>query len=240
VVFLPISDDNPRLLIRYPFVSWALIVVSALIYIALQSGFVLTAEPGFAASWGIIPSVVWGEAVLPPELERVPAILTFATSLFLHGDIVHLVGNLLFLWVFADNIEDSMGHLRFTAFFLICGIASGLAYALAFPASHAPLIGASGAISGVVAAYLLLHPRVKLWILLLGRIPLRVTARWIILAWLVVQAAGSFWGDDAVGWVAHLAGFAAGAALTVPMKRGVVPLFGRPPKTIGPGTVEGF
>ncbi|MGQ4275039.1 rhomboid family intramembrane serine protease [Terrihabitans sp. B22-R8] len=240
MVFIPLSDDNPRLLIRYPFVTWGLIAANLLVYLLFQSGFVLETSPGFAMSWGMIPSVVFGKAVLPPELHYMPALAGFVTSLFLHGDLVHLVGNLLFLWVFADNIEDSMGHIRFTAFYLLCGIAGGAAHAFVMPLSNAPLIGASSAVSGVIAAYLLLHPRVKLWILLFGRLPLRVTAVWIILVWFLVQIAGFYFGgDEAVGWWAHLGGFAAGAVLTLIFKRGMVPLFSHPPKTLtapGPST----
>ncbi len=87
------------------------------------------------------------------------------TSLFLHGSFLHLAGNMLFLWVFGDNVEDAMGHARFLVFFLLCGIAACLAHCLMNPLSTAPLIGASGAIAGVVAAYLILYPRVKVWVL---------------------------------------------------------------------------
>jgi membrane associated rhomboid family serine protease len=126
-----------------------------------------------------------------------------------------------------------MGHARFAAFYALCGVAGGAAYAFSVPDSSSPMIGASSAVSGVIAAYLLLHPRVKMWILLLGRIPLRVTAFWIILAWLAVQLASGYFGlDDTVGWWAHLGGFAAGAVLVGPFKRRGVPWFGRPAKIV--------
>ena len=233
MVFIPLSDENPRVLIRYPFVSWALIAANLAIYVLFQSGLVFHANDQTVLGYGMIPAVVFGTAALPPELEAVPSLATFVTSLFLHGDPIHLIGNMLFILVFADNIEDSMGHARFILFYLLCGAAGDAAHAFAVPTSEAPLIGASGAISGVVAAYLLLHPRVKMWILLFGRIPLKVTASWIIIAWLLVQAAsGIFGADDAVAWWAHLGGFMAGAALIPLLKRDDVPWFGRPPKTI--------
>lgn len=232
MVFVPLSDENPRLLIRYPFISWALIALNLGIYTIFQSGLVLDDNLAATYGWGLIPAVVVGNTVAPVPM-HVPPELTIVTSLFLHGDPFHLVGNLLFILVFADNIEDSMGHWRFALFYVLCGIIGAGAHALAVPTSEAPLIGASGAISGVIAAYLLLHPRVKMWILLFGRIPLRVTASWIIIAWFVVQLGSGLLGwDDAIAWWAHTGGFLAGAALIPLFKRDDVPWFGRPPKTI--------
>jgi membrane associated rhomboid family serine protease len=231
LVFVPLSDENPRILIRYPFISWALIAINLTVYTVFQSGLVLDDNLAATYGWGLIPAVIFGHAA-PPIHAGVPE-LTLFTSLFLHGDPFHLIGNLLFLLVFADNIEDSMGHWRFALFYLLCGLAGSAVHAFALPTSEAPLIGASGAISGVIAAYLLLHPRVKMWILLFGRIPLRVTAFWIIIAWFVVQLASGFFGwDDAIAWWAHTGGFLAGAALIPLFKRDDVPWFGRPPKTI--------
>ncbi len=233
MVFVPLSDENPRLLIRYPFISWALIAINLGVYTIFQSGLVFDNNLIATYGWGLIPAVVFGHAALPVQAEVPPAALTFITSLFLHGDPFHLIGNLLFILVFADNIEDSMGHWRFALFYVLCGTAGAAAHALAVPTSEAPLIGASGAISGVIAAYLLLHPKVKMWILLFGRIPLRVTAFWIIIAWFVVQLGSGLLGwDDAIAWWAHTGGFLAGAALIPLFKRNDVPWFGRPPKTI--------
>ncbi len=108
--------------------------------------------------------------------------------MWLHADWMHLLGNMLFLWVFGDNVEDAMGHLRFLVFSLICGIAGGRAYALLGPqASEAPLVGASGAVSGVVAAYLVLYPRVRVWILLFWRLPLPLSALWCLGGWILLQ-----------------------------------------------------
>jgi membrane associated rhomboid family serine protease len=234
MVFIPFSDDNPRLVIRYPYVSWTLIALNIAIYGVLQSGLIFDNNLEIVLGYGMIPALLTGYAFLPDDISGAPAWLTLFTSLFLHGDPVHLIGNLLFILVFADNIEDSMGHLRFIVFYLLCGAAGGLAHALAMPASEAPLIGASGAIAGVIAAYLLLHPRVKVWIMLFARIPLRLTAVWIILVWVAVQAANLWIGiDDAVGWWAHLGGFVAGGVLIPLFKRADVPWFGRAPKTIG-------
>jgi membrane associated rhomboid family serine protease len=233
LVFVPLSDENPRLVIRYPFVAWGLIAINLAIYTVFQSGLVYAANQDAVFGFGLIPALVFGDASLPDGTVHVPAVWTFLTSQFLHGGPIHLIGNLLFILVFADNIEDSMGHARFILFYLLCGAAGAAMHALAMPASEAPLIGASGAIAGVVAAYLLLHPRVKMWILLFGRVPLKVTAIWIILAWGAVQVVSAFLGADAtVGWWAHLGGFLAGVLLIPLFKRPEVPWFGRPPKTL--------
>jgi membrane associated rhomboid family serine protease len=232
MVFVPFSDDNPRLVVRYPYVSWGLLAINLAVFGAMQ--FLSAGDNlNIVVGYGMIPVLLTGDAALPDDISGAPATLTLITSLFLHGDPIHLIGNLLFILVFADNIEDSMGHFRFVVFYLLCGVAGGLAHAFGMPTSEAPLIGASGAIAGVIAAYLLLHPRVKVWIMLFARIPLRLTAVWIILIWIVVQAASLWTGiDEAVGWWAHLGGFAAGGLLIPLFKRADVPWFGRPPKTI--------
>jgi membrane associated rhomboid family serine protease len=158
----------------------------------------------------------------------VPEWATLATSIVLHGSLLHLAGNMLFLWVFGDNVEDAMGHGRFLAFFLLCGAASGLAHAVASPDSTRPLIGASGAVAGVVAAYLILYPRVRLWALFLNGIPLKVPAYGAIGFWFALQLAAAFLsGDEGVGWFAHLGGFVAGAILTPLMRRRYDPVVAR-------------
>ncbi len=235
MVFVPFSDDNPRLVIRYPYVSWGLIALNIAVYGMLLSGLVFDDNSEIVFGYGMIPALLTGDAALPADISGAPAAATLITSLFLHADPLHLIGNLLFILVFADNIEDSMGHFRFLIFFLLCGAAGGAAHTVIMPTSEAPLIGASGAIAGVIAAYLLLHPRVKVWILVFARIPLRLTAVWIILIWIAVQGASLWTGiDEAIGWWAHLGGFAAGAILVPLFKRSSVEWFGRAPKTIAP------
>ena len=150
---------------------------------------------------------------------------------------MHLIGNMLYLWVFGDNIEDAMGHGRFIAFFLACGVAGGLAHALANPDSLAPTIGASGAISGVLGAYLLLHPRVKVLVMAFTWwIHIRLPAYIVLGGWIVLQIANAIWlaspGSNTAWW-AHIGGFAAGMALIVPLHRKRIPLFDRG-RTPGP------
>lgn len=230
MVFVPLSDSNPYRFIRYPVVGWTIIAVNVVVYVLFQSDFGLQrTQAGFPLSFGLVPALLFKSAVLSPELLYVPAWATPVTSLFLHADFMHLAGNMLFLWVFADNVEDAMGHVRFVLFYLACGVAAGLAFACASPASTLPLIGASGAISGTLAAYVMLHPRVKVWVLAFGRIPLRLRSMWLIGAWFVFQLGSALWGgEDVVAWWAHLGGFAIGAILTPLLKRREVRLFASP------------
>ena len=183
------------------------------------------------AGLGLIPAVLFETAALPDGLPFVPEPLTLLTSVFLHGSVLHLLGNMLFLWVFGDNVEDAMGHARFLLFFALCAAAAGLTHALVDPAGERPLIGASGAVAGVVSAYLILYPRVKLWGLFLLKVPLRVPAMWAIGFWIAVQVVSAFFGGDGnVGWFAHLGGLAAGALLVPIMRRRFDPVLARAEK----------
>ncbi len=227
-MFIPLSDDNPLDHVIRPYVTWALIAANVVVFVVFQSGYVVEAEQAALLGFGMIPSVIHDVKDLPPGYALVPENATLLTYMFLHGGWFHLIGNMMFLWVFGDNVEDAMGHVRFLAFYLLCGVAGGLAHALMLPGSDAPLIGASGAVAGVIAAYLMLHPRVKLWVLVLMRIPLRLSAIWVLGAWVAFQV----WNviamtDDGTGWWAHLGGLIAGALLVLVMRRRGVPLFDR-------------
>jgi membrane associated rhomboid family serine protease len=135
---------------------------------------------------------------------------------------------MLFLWVFGDNVEDALGHVRYLIFYLLCAVGGAFFHGLVAPDSQAPLIGASGAIAGVVAAYLILHPRVKIWILAFGRIPLRIPAYIALALWIALQfvmfAAG---GEDQISWACHIGGIISGALLVLVLKRSDVPLMDR-------------
>ena len=121
---------------------------------------------------------------------------------------------MLFLWVFGDNIEDALGHFKFLIFYLLCGIAGGVAHAVMTPASQVPLIGASGAVAGVIAAYLVLHPKVRVWVLAFRFIPLRISAMWVLGAWVITQFVMLLFPDGSpVAWWAHIGGLIAGALL---------------------------
>jgi membrane associated rhomboid family serine protease len=227
-VFLPLYDGVPLAYLKAPLVTRALIGACAAAWLLTGLGLLPVSEHRIVAGLGVIPAVLFGTAALPQGLPLVPEPITLVTSLFLHGSFLHLAGNMLFLWVFGDNVEDGMGHARFLVFFLLCGIAACLAHCLMNPLSTAPLIGASGAIAGVVAAYLVLYPRVKVWALYFGRLPLQVPAMYAIGFWIVLQVGSAFLsGDQDVGWFAHLGGLAAGAALTPMLRRRYDPVLAR-------------
>jgi membrane associated rhomboid family serine protease len=160
-VFFPYKDDNPR---RHgpPLATLAIIGVSTAVYLLVQAPLGPREGQAYALSFGFIPAVFFGQVELAGELKRIPSAATLITSMFSHGGLAHLVGNMWFLWLFGDNVEDAMGRVRYPLFYLICGVVGTLAHAAVDPASRVPAVGASGAISGVMAAYLLIWPRANM------------------------------------------------------------------------------
>ena len=230
MVFIPLSDDNPLRSIHFQWVTISLIVINVAVFL-LQNSPIGQAT---AASFALVPSelfqvhVMGGSARGPYDAYAVPEGYTLLCYMFLHGDILHLSSNMLFLWVFGDNVEDAMGHIKFLIFYLLCGVAGGLAHAIALPASKLPLIGASGAVAGVIAAYLILHPRVMVWVLAFRFIPLRISAAWVLGFWVLTQFAMVILNQaDQVAWWAHIGGMVCGAILILFMRRPGVQLFDR-------------
>jgi membrane associated rhomboid family serine protease len=225
---IPLRDDNPTTLL--PVITVGLIVACVLVFFWQVS----LGEQGFETTvyrLGLIPSVLFGGKELPPELAPVTPSLTVITSMFLHGGWMHLIGNMLYLWIFGNNVEDAMGHIRFVTFYVLCGIAAAMAQSLPHPDSDIPMVGASGAISGVLGAYLLLYPHARVLVL----IPLGFYARlvqlpalWVLGFWFVLQLINTVLsqaGEGGVAWGAHLGGFIAGMALIPLFKRRQVRLF---------------
>lgn len=230
-MFVPIGDDNPLKRIRFQYVTAALIAANIMAFL-LET--ITGSEPAVIASFAVIPQELFqvaflgGAAPFSADAIPVPERATLFSYMFLHGDFMHLAGNMLFLWVFGDNVEDSMGHVRFLVFYLTCGIVAGIAHAVMMPDSQDALIGASGAVSGVIAAYLMLHPRVGVWVLALKIFPLRITAGLALGLWILFQFVMVLLPQaGATAWWAHIGGLAAGALLIPLMKRPEVPLFGR-------------
>jgi membrane associated rhomboid family serine protease len=241
-VFVPIRDINPLKKIQFQHVTIALIAVNVLVFFLFQFQDLMQLDAchamGFAKSYGIIPVELRGvDVALPAEcltignqVFQIPEPLTLVSYAFLHGDVWHLVGNMLFLWVFGDNVEDAMGHVRFLMFYILCGIAAGLTHFALNAQSAVPLIGASGAVAGVVAAYLMLHPRVNLWVLVFRVIPLQVRAVWALGAWILMNVFFALVpSEPLVAWWAHIGGMIAGAILIVLMRRRGVALFDQHP-----------
>jgi len=224
-MFIPLYDTNRLRHIRLQYVTIGLIVANALVYcVTALSGEAF--NNAAVLGLGFIPAVVHDTAQLDPRFIIIPESLSYVTYSFLHGDIFHLGGNMLFLWVFGDNVEDALGHVRYLIFYLLCAIAGALFQSLVAWNSQEPLIGASGAIAGVVTAYLILYPRVKVWVLAFARIPLHIPAFIPLILWVLFQvvmfARG---GEDQISWACHIGGIIAGAVLVLVLRSRGVPLF---------------
>lgn len=211
---IPLKDDNVSH--RTPFVSWTVLATCVLVFL-WQVSLGGQAQSAIYA-YGLIPDVLLGNARLPPELDRVPAWMTMFTSMFLHGGWMHLIGNMLYIWIFADNVEDRLGHGRFLVFYALCGVGAALAQALPDPQSQIPMVGASGAISGVLGAYLLMFPRARVLVI----IPLgpfsqltRMPAMVVLGLWFAMQLVSEMFSGPGAGvaFRAHIGGFVAGLLL---------------------------
>jgi membrane associated rhomboid family serine protease len=224
---IPLRDDNPTTLT--PFFTMAFIATCTLVF-AYQATLPPGQDQAFVLQYGAIPSVVLGSASGEAATAGFPVTLTLFTSMFLHGGWMHLIGNMLYLWIFGNNIEDAMGHLRFLIFYLLCGIAAAFSHTLTDLHSAIPMVGASGAISGVLGAYLLLYPRARVLILIPMGLMTRtmyVPAAVVLGLWFVLQllsgGASLGQGGGGVAWFAHVGGFLAGMALIGFFKRADVP-----------------
>ena len=223
----PIHDDNPTRIT--PYVTYALLSACVLVFFWQVS--LGDAAQQAVYSFGVIPSVLFATKSLPVELEILPAWLTIFSSMFLHGGWMHLIGNMLYLWVFGNNVEDAMGHKRFILFYLSCGMLAALTQAVLNPDSEIPMIGASGAISGVLGAYVLLHPYARILVVIPIGILIYtpwIAAYWVLGFWFVLQLINSLISASDTGGVAygaHLGGFVAGMLLIPFFKYRHVPLF---------------
>ena len=233
-MFVPIGDDNPLKVIAFPYVTVSLIVINVLVFLIEGAG---GNDHAFLSSFAVVPHELFqsglfgGPAAQSADALAIPERITLLSYMFFHGDAMHLLGNMLFLWVFGDNVEDALGHVRFLVFYLACGVAAALLHALNLPGNSDALIGASGAISGVIAAYLVLHPKVGIWVLVAKFIPLKITAAWALGAWIMFQIVMAFMPTTGeltpTAWWAHIGGLLAGALLVVVMRRPGTQLFGR-------------
>jgi len=229
---IPLHDDNPARIT--PFVTYGLIIACILVFF-WQASLGQRGNQAVAYSLGLVPAVLTGRVALPPELVLVAPAMTIFTSMFLHGGLLHVGGNMLYLWIFGNNVEEAMGHGRFLVFYLVCGTVAALGQILQNPASQVPMIGASGAISGVLGAYLLLFPQARVLVLLpLGFLMymVRIPAGWVLGLWFGLQLLSSSLSGSAeagVAFFAHIGGFIAGLLLVSVFKRRGVRLF-QPPR----------
>ena len=210
---IPLKDDNPTS--TFPFVTIALIAANIVVFV-------------YEVSLGPegVEAFVFRTAAIPYEVTRLtdlkpagllPPPLTLLTAIFVHGGLFHLLGNMLYLWIFGDNIEDRLGHLKFLLFYVAAGVAASLTHILIFPDSTAPMIGASGAIAGVLGAYFLYYPRARVstlvYFLVFVRI-VKVPAVFFLGLWFALQILSTAAGGG-VAWFAHIGGFAAGMLLVL-------------------------
>jgi len=218
-MFVPLHDDTKLKVIGFQWVTLAIMVANSLIFLwdqflatDMQHNEVLTI-------FGLIPLDFVSTLRGTGSHGFVREVFTPVTSLFLHGGWLHIIGNLAFLLVFADNIEDAFGHLGFAFFYLLCGIGGGLMHVLMMPDSPAPLIGASSAVAGVLGSYIVLFPKARVWILVFVPVPL--SAFWALLGWLGFQLFSILWaaqGSNVALW-SHVGGFAVGFVLTLLLRR---------------------
>jgi membrane associated rhomboid family serine protease len=220
---LPVADTNPHISISRPYVTWAVVAVCVGVFI-FQMTLVPAAMRDFIHSFAFVPGALTGELSAPAAGHPAPPWITIFTSMFLHAGIAHLIGNMAFLIVFGDNIEDAMGHGRFILFYLVCGLAASLAHVVASPASATPVVGASGAVSGILGAYIVLHPKASVRFLVFF-VPIKLNA-WVCLGlWFALQILMAASGQSGVAWWAHIGGFVVGAGLIFIVRRRAVPLF---------------
>ena len=216
-MFIPIHDNTPLKVIRFQFVTLTIIIANVAVFLATGAFSASQTLNAVAAGFGVMPGEITGLAIPVPAYVPVPPPVTLITYMFLHAGWWHLISNLIFLWVFADNVEDAYGSIAFGFFYLVSGVAGGLVHIVMSPASLDPLIGASGAISGVLGAYVLLFPKARVWILLFMRLPLRIGALWVLGGWFLLQIAYVFLvpaDGQAVAWWAHIGGFVSGLVIT--------------------------
>src|SRR5580704_7567902 len=218
---MPLYDHSRFRWPTPPYVMWYLIAINVIVFAAQSTlGPEGLAEVEHAA--GLIPVALtsgqWGTGPIPPPL-------TLITALFVHANGMHIFGNMIFLFVFGDDIEEALGHWRFLFFYLACGLGADAAFVLSDPTSNIDLIGASGAIAGVISAYLLYRPCAKVTALL-GLIPLRVRAYWLIGLWVLTQLYEVLSGvQDGVAYSAHIGGLVTGAVLFIVMRPAGIRLF---------------
>jgi membrane associated rhomboid family serine protease len=227
MLFVPVWDLNPLKSVRFQYVTVAIIAIDVLIYFGLQSDLFFNAPPGLIEALSPTPGHV---APWQSFFGHLPEQYKLLTYMFLHGSALHLLFNMIFLFVFGDNVEDAMGHVRFIVFYLSAGVIAALVYSYLTDFPDAPLVGASGAVSGVIGAYLILHPNIRVWVLVplpkLPFLPLRFSAAVVIGVWILYQlGCAVYFPSQAVAWWAHVGGFFAGAVLVVLMKRPEVRLF---------------
>lgn len=213
---IPLHDNIPTE--RFPLLTIGIIATCVLVFL-WQNSLSPSGQQNIAYTLGTVPAHLFDHRGTYTRSIFIPPVLTLFTSMFLHGGWLHLLGNMLYLWIFGNNIEDVLGHGRFLLFYFLAGLVAVLSHALPNPASTVPMIGASGAISGILGAYLLLFPKARILVLIpLGFIApvIRISALLVLGLWFVMQILNSVFSGTTAGdvaWGAHVGGFVAGIIL---------------------------
>ena len=207
---IPLKDDNPTS--NKPIITYFIIGLCVLVFL-LQIGSQTHKTGELFYSYGLIPSVLMGHSQLPTNLYVVPGYITIFTSMFMHGGFMHLIGNMLYMWIFADNIEDDIGYVKFLIFYLLAGIGAAMTQVFMDVNSQTPMIGASGAIGGVLGAYLINYPNARVLVLIpFGFFSqlIKIRALYVLGFWFILQFISSGGG---VAYAAHIGGFVSGMFL---------------------------
>jgi len=214
---IPLKDDNPTS--GRPIVTYFIIGLCILVFfIQLNSNSYKTGQLFY--SYGLIPSVLSGHNQLPIDLYVIPAYATIFTSMFMHGGFMHLAGNMLYMWIFADNIEDNLGSIKFLIFYCLSGIGAAMSQVFVDTQSQIPMVGASGAIGGVLGAYLINHPNARVLVLIpFGFFSqlIKIRALYVLGFWFILQFINSSMMESTSGggvaYAAHIGGFVSGIIL---------------------------
>ena len=221
MLFFPFADENPTN--KKPIISWLIIFACSSIFLNQIFDPSYITEQNFL-SFGMIPAILFGHSELSGPLKIIPPFLSIFTSMFLHGGWMHLIGNMTYLYIFGDNIEERLGKLKFIIFYLVTGIVAAFSQAIIDPTSTIPMIGASGAIAGVLGGYLVLYPKANIkvlfWFIIFIKV-IRIRAFIVLGGWIIIQFI-SFSGTDinsgGVAYAAHIGGFISGILLINIMK----------------------
>ena len=234
---IPLKDDNPTY--SKPVITYSILGICVLVFI-LQISSTSYQSGKLFYSYGLIPAVLTGHKQLPAEIAMIAPELTLITSMFMHGGFMHLIGNMLYLWIFADNIEDELGPVKFICFYLLSGIAAALTQVFLNTESTIPMIGASGAIGGVLGAYIVNHPKAKVIVLIpLGFFSqiIKIPALYVLGFWFILQFINSSLSSSEGGGVAygaHIGGFIFGVVAILFFNKKNKPLHKTPKKNINP------
>ena len=220
--FFPFADENPTK--RKPVISWAIILLCSLIFLnyVFENGFL---QDQVFLTFGMVPALIFGHSELSDSLKVIPPVLSIITSMFLHGGWMHLIGNMTYLYIFGDNVEETLGRKKFIFFYFFTGTCAAFAQAFLDPMSTIPMVGASGAIAGVLGAYLVLFPSAKIkvffWFIIFFKI-FKIRAFIVLGGWIIFQFisfSGNDLGSGGVAYAAHIAGFISGVILISLLKK---------------------